>query len=144
MSKKAKIILLLLVVFLVLVSYLMLTLKEVTVKTKTPLSSEEFARQVQENQKKMENTYEHGLKNIFAEYDALVNENSSEMGSEILKLRDRVKFLTVPVQYLDMNMDLFLAFSEAERINPGDIDDVVSRISELISQARSSYTWLNE
>ena len=144
MSKKAKIIILLLFIFLALSVYLLLSTKEVTVRTKAPQSSEEFARQVEEKQKKMEDTYEYELKRIFSDYDVLVSSNSSEIGLEILKLRDKIKVLTVPAQYLEMNMDLFLAFSEAERINPEEMSVITSEISKLINEARSAYSWLNE
>ena len=144
MSKKARIILLLLVIFIALAIYLTLTLKEVTVKTKTPLSSEEFALQVQEKQKKMEDTYKHELRKIFVDYDVLISENPTELGARITKLADRVFALSTPAQYKELHKSLYFVFSEVERTKPESINEIVSRITTLTSEARATYTWLNE
>lgn len=129
-----------------LAAYMILTLKEVTVKPKTIQSSEDYNRQVQENIKKVEIEYQVGLKDIFRDYENMMQSqelDDADKVSGILKLRDEIKSLNVPAQYKEMHLNLFLAFSEVEKMGTDDLTEAVSNINELITEARNAYPWLN-
>lgn len=145
MDKKAKIVVLLVFVFFVLAAYLMLSLKEVTVQPKTPQSSEEYAKQVQEKIRKIEDKYILDFKNIISEYEGLINDStkSAEVkNSEIIKLRQRMMTLTVPAQYLEMNKNMFNAFIKAEDMGIDNLDENILEISSLIDEAKAAYPQL--
>jgi len=146
MSKKAKIISLLLFIFLGLLVYLMLSTKEVTVKTKTPQSSEEYAKQVQEKMKKIEDQYISDFKKIITEYEGLIGNvtmSGEDKISEIIKLRQAMMVLTVPAQYLEMNKNVFNAFTKAEDMGIESLDENISEISSLINDAKTIHYQLS-
>lgn len=145
MSKNGKIIVPIVIILLVLAIYLVLSLKEVTVQTKVPQSSEEFMQQVKENMEKIENQYKVDLKKIISEYEGLVNDdkrNEDELRLEITKTRTLILDLKVPAQYQDMHKSLVIAFSEAEDAESENFDESISEISSLINETKTSYSWL--
>jgi len=147
MNKKVKIIVILVLIFLALIAYLTLTLKEVTVKPKVPQSHEDYARQVEANKQKVMNEYKLGLKNVFLEYNSL-NNNSGLSGEEkntkLLGLRDELKVMTVPAEYKDMHMNLFLAYSKLGNTEIQTATSTIEEISNLMSEASTTNSWLSQ
>ena len=132
--------------FFVLGSYIVLTLKEVTIKSKTPQSNEEYDRQVQEKIKKIEEAYKLEMKNVFSEYSLLTanpEKSPEEINLGLLKIRDELKTMTVPVQFKELHMNLFLAFSEAEGISVEEINTLVLKITNLMTEAKIAHDWLS-
>lgn len=145
MDKNVKIGIMLLLVFFVLGAYLVLTLKEVTIKPKTPQSSEEYNRQVQENIKKIEEAYKLELKQTLAEYASLTSnpeKSSEEIGLGLLKIRDGLQEMTVPVQFKELHMSLFLEFSKAQDASEEELKALTLKISNLITELKIAYDWL--
>lgn len=145
MDKNVKIGIMLLLVFFVLGAYLVLTLKEVTIKPKTPQSSEEYNRQVQENIKKIEEAYKLELKQTLAEFASLTSnpeKSSEEIGLGLLKIRDDLQKMTVPVQFKELHMSLFLEFSKAQDASADELSALTLKISNLITELKISYDWL--
>ncbi|MDO8261094.1 MAG: hypothetical protein Q7T50_06430 [Candidatus Magasanikbacteria bacterium] len=146
MDKRVKIVIMALLAFLVLGSYLVLTLKEVTIKSKTSQSNDEYDRQVQEQMQKIEEAYMLEMKNIFSKYSVLTaspEKSPEEINSGLLKIRDELKVMTVPVQFKELHMNLFLAFSEAEGTSAEEVNTVVSKITSLMTEARIAHDWLS-
>lgn len=145
MDKNVKIGITLLLVFFVLGAYLVLTLKEVTIKPKTPQSSEEYNRQVQENIKKIEEAYKLELKQTLAEFASLTSnpeKSSEEIGLGLLKIRDDLQKMTVPVQFKELHMSLFLEISKAQDASAEELEALTLKISNLITELKISYDWL--
>lgn len=145
MDKNVKIGIMLLLVFFVLGAYLVLTLKEVTIKPKTPQSSEEYNRQVQENIKKIEEAYKFELKQTLVEYASLTSnpeKSSEEIGLGLLKIRDGLQEMTVPVQFKELHMSLFLEFSKAQDASEEELKALTLKISNLITELKIAYDWL--
>ena len=145
MDKNVKIGIMLLLVFFVLGAYLVLTLKEVTIKPKTPQSSEEYNRQVQENIKKIEEAYKLELKQTLTEFASLTSnpeKSSEEIGLGLLKIRDDLQKMTVPVQFKELHMSLFLEFSKAQDASEDELNALTLKISNLITELKISYDWL--
>jgi len=146
MNKNTKIIVMLVLAFAILAAYLFLTIKEVTIKTKVPQSSEEYNRQVQENIKKMEAAYQSDMKSFVAETQAIIDNPNLDQAAKtdsLLRLRENLKTMTVPAQYKELHMNLFLAFSELSSDSQKDFGTVINEISNLINEAKSAISWLN-
>lgn len=145
MDKNVKIGIMLLLVFFVLGAYLVLTLKEVTIKPKTPQSSEEYNRQVQENIKKIEDAYKLELNQTLSEFALLTaspDKSSEEIGLGLLKIRDGLQEMKVPVQFKELHMSLFLEFSKAQDASEEELKALTLKISNLITELKIAYDWL--
>lgn len=145
MDKNVKIGIMLLLVFFVLGAYLVLTLKEVTIKPKTPQSSEEYNRQVQENIKKIEDAYKLELNQTLTEFASLTSspdKSSEEIGLGLLKIRDGLQEMKVPVQFKELHMSLFLEFSKAQDASEEELKALTLKISNLITELKIAYDWL--
>lgn len=144
MNKNVKIIVILVFIFLALIAYLTLTLKEVTVKPKVPQSHEDYARQVEANKQKVMNEYKIGLKKVFSEYNSLTNISGEEKNAKLLAIKDELKVMTVPAEYKDMHMNLFLAYSKLGSTETQTATSTRAEISDLMSKASTSNVWLSQ
>ncbi|MGM0495774.1 MAG: hypothetical protein ACQERX_03830 [Bacillota bacterium] len=146
MSKKAKIIILLMLALSILALYMILTLQEVTVKPNSVQNSEDYNQKVQEKIEQVEEEYKIALNDIFRDYDNLMMSrelDDSEKVEGIIKLRDELMNLNVPAQYKALHFDLFKAFSNFNEQGIDDLSQAVSEIDDLIFKAREAYNWLS-
>lgn len=146
MSKNTKIIVMLVLAFAILAAYLFLTVKEVSIKTKVPQSSEEYNREVQEKIRKMEEAYKVDMKKFVVDSQAAIDDvslDSTAKTNALLVQRENMKKMTVPAQFKDLHMNLFLLYSDLSIDNQEETGAVILEISNQLSQAKSSFDWLN-
>lgn len=130
----------------VLALYMILTLKEVTVKPKATQNSEDYNQEVQEKIKRVEEEYKIALNDIFRDYDNLMMSqklDDSEKVEGIIDLKDKLITLNVPAQYKAMHLDLFLALSKFNQQGIDNLEEAVSGINDLMNKAREVYPWLS-
>lgn len=173
MTKKAKILLFLILVSLLLIIYLIVSSEPVTIKQDSDVSQSEIIKQSddkasQVDLEELENNYQKEVRTIMADFEQLI-EKVEAIGSttspdqepevatsttdykiktEILEktsyLRNYLMEMKVPTKFKDLHLNLVLALNKMDDFIESNSEAKRLESQELIERAKIDYEWLND
>ena len=140
MTKKAKIIVFLLCLSVILLLYLILTSEP-----KAKLSSTKVENKQNQLTKieQLETDYTREVKPIFVKLVELISQEKYT-NEEISQLKQQLLNLIVPTKFKNLHLDLFLAMIKMENYLESSKLSEKTASQQLISQAKADYSWLND
>lgn len=140
MTKKAKIIVFLLCLSVVLLLYLILTSEP---KAKFPQAIMKIEQNQLTKVEQLEADYTREVKPIFAELVELINQQKYT-NQEVSRLKQQLLNLIVPTKFKNLHLDLFLAIIKMENYLASGKSSEKIESQQLINQAKADYNWLND
>lgn len=136
MSKKAKILILLSVIFFLLILYLLITAEPVK---KMDLTDNKFNTSQLE---RLTNNYQEQAGVIIANYLKLLKDDSYNL-DQVKQIKDKLLELKVPTIFKNLHIDLVLALTKMENflLEGKEPDKIESQ--RIINQIKADYSWLN-
>ncbi|MDD5031748.1 MAG: hypothetical protein PHR36_01750 [Patescibacteria group bacterium] len=138
MSKKLKILIILLAVIFALFLYLVLTSRPLDGNVKT-----EADNQSDEIKEKLINDYKNNANRILADYRQLT-EGENVSAEEGGYLKSRLLELKVPADFKELHLNLVMALTKLNDYLKTGNEKEREESERLISQAKLNYDWLNK
>lgn len=172
MSKKGKILLILIVVSLSLVIYLIISSKPVIIKpdvntAREKITGSDGSKVGQVDLQKLEDSYKGVVGAILADFEQLIiegfkitsttspeqefitatttakTENQQELSEKISTLRNQLMEVKVPTEFKDLHLNLLLALNKMDSYLDDRNEEEGLAGLDLISQAKINYEWLS-
>lgn len=140
MSKKAKILIFLLLIFLALVLYLILTSESIENKKLTKQTNQTVKN---ENTASLEANYRSQAKEIFTAYGKLAQDNNST-ADKVKQLKNQLLALSVPAKFKELHINFVLALVRLENYLSGQKQEEKNASRQIINQLKADYSWLNK
>ena len=140
MEKKAKILIFLLSILLLLVLYLIFTSESVK-ETASPDNSGGPTKQ--DNSAMLENDYKLKAKEFFTAYETLIK-NNGFTEENLTELKNKLLGLKVPVQFKEPHIKFVLALTRMENYLSQKDEREKSDSFQAINQLKADYSWLND
>ncbi len=172
MSKKGKILLILIVVSLSLVIYLIVSSKPVIIKpdvntAREKITGSDKSKVEQVDLQKLEDSYKEVVGAILADFERLIEEfkitsttspeqefitatttaktkDQQELSEKVSILRNQLMEVKVPTKFKDLHLNLLLALNKMDSYFNGRNEEEGLAGLDLISEAKINYQWLND
>lgn len=141
MSKKYKILLILLIISVFLLFYIVLTSE--SFKEKIDNSIGDISGKFVVTKEKIAVDYKVDASRILSDYSRLI-EKKEITASEIQSIKNRLLNLTVPAEFKDLHVNLILALTKMGDYSASKDEAEKSESERLISQAKEDFAWLNK
>lgn len=173
MSQKAKILLFLILISLLLIIYLIVSSEPVTIKQDSDVDQSEITKQSDDKASQvdlaeLENNYQKEVRTTMADFEQLIEKveaigsttsldqepkiatstTDHKIKTEILEktsyLRNHLMEMKVPTKFKDLHLNLVLALNKMDSyINDRKEEEKLTSI-DLIKEAKINYEWLND
>jgi hypothetical protein len=171
MSKKGKILLILIVVSLSLVIYLIISSKPVIIKpdvntAREKITGSDGSKVGQVDLQKLEDSYKEVVGAILADFERLIEEfkitsttspeqefitatttaetkDQQELSEKVSTLRNQLMEVKVPTEFKDLHLNLLLALNKIDSYLDDRNEEEGLAGLDLISQAKINYEWLS-
>lgn len=138
MSKKLKILLVLLIIAVSLFFYLLLTSESLDQKSDNKANNASI--NLSETKEKMTANYKVSVEKIMGDYSR--SDIGSTTISEVSSAKNSLLNLKVPAELKDLHLSLVMAFTKMEDYLAGKNDEAREESEKIINQAKLNYSWL--
>jgi hypothetical protein len=136
MTKKAKVLIFFLLIFLVLVLYLILTSESST-------KLNDFSQQAQDEKiVLLEENYKAKAKEFLSAYENLIKDNNFT-AEKITELKNKLLDLKVPAKFKELHIQFVLALDRMENYLSQKDERKRSDSLRMVNQLKADYSWLN-